>query len=85
MRRAVPELLAAFAPIRARLETPGEDAAARAVYRGLPVTDLSRHVFQACPGALAVLPVSGVGWSDLGDPARVRATRARMGWQLATA
>jgi mannose-1-phosphate guanylyltransferase len=85
MRQTTPELVAAFAPIQARLETPSEDAAARAVYRGLPVTDLSRHVFQACPGALAVLPVSGVAWSDLGDPARVRATRERTGGQLATA
>jgi len=31
-----------------------------------------------------VLPVSGVGWNDLGDPARVRATQERIGWHLAS-
>jgi hypothetical protein len=32
-----------------------------------------------------VLPVSGVGWTDLGDPARVHEAQARLGWQPATA
>ena len=85
IRRATPELFDAFAPIRARLGTPWEDDAARAVYGRLPSTDLSRHVFQACSGSLAVLPVSGVGWNDLGDPARVQATQERIGWELVRA
>ncbi|MGH7347626.1 MAG: sugar phosphate nucleotidyltransferase, partial [Candidatus Rokuibacteriota bacterium] len=85
MRRATPELVEAFAPLRAELGTPWEDDAARGVYGRLPSTDLSRHVFQECAENLAVLPVSGVGWSDLGDPARVRATQERIGWHLATA
>jgi len=28
--------------------------------------------------------VSGVNWTDLGDPIRVHETRARLGWQPAT-
>jgi hypothetical protein len=51
----------------------------------LPSTDLSRHVFQARAESLAVLPVSGVGWTDLGDPVRVHEAQARLGWQPATA
>jgi hypothetical protein len=31
---------------------------------------------------LAVLPASGVGWSDLGDPARVRAVQEQIGGEL---
>lgn len=85
IRRAVPELYDAFAPIRLRLGSLWEDHAARFIYRRLPSVDLSRQVFQAEPAALAVLPVSGVGWNDLGDPARVRATRARLGRELAPA
>ena len=65
--------------------TPWEDDAARAVYGRLSSTDLSRHVFQASVESLAVLPVSGVGWNDLGDPARVQATRERIGWELVRA
>jgi mannose-1-phosphate guanylyltransferase len=85
IRRATPELHAAFAPIRARLGTPWEDEAAHAVYRRLPSTDLSRHVFQACAESLAVLPVSGVSWTDLGDPSRVHEAQTRLGWQPAIA
>ena len=85
IRRATPELFDAFAPIRTRLGTPWEDDAARAVYGRPPSTDLSRHVFQASGESLAVLPVSGAGWNDLGDPARVQATRERIGGELVRA
>ncbi len=84
IRRATPGLFEAFAPIRARLGTPWEEAVARAVYGRLSPVDLSRHVFQSSSESLAVLPVSGIGWSDLGDPARVRAIRERIGWELAS-
>ncbi len=65
--------------------TPWEDEAARVVYGCLASTDSSKHVLQARPGALAVLPVTGAGWNDLGDPARGVATQARVQWQLASA
>ena len=68
-----------------RFYVPALAGAARAVYGRLPSTDLSRHVFQASGESLAVLPVSGVGWNDLGDPARVQATRERIGWELVRA
>lgn len=85
IHRAAPELHEAFAPIRARLGRPWEDEAACVVYRRLSSTDLSKRVFQAHPESLAVLPVSGVDWNDLGDPVRVRATQERTGWHLASA
>jgi len=81
IQRAAPDLYRAFAPLRARLGTPWEEDTARAVYGRLPSTDLSRHVFQACAESLAVLPVTGVSWTDLGDPLRVREAQARLGWQ----
>jgi hypothetical protein len=40
-------------------------------------TALARPVLTARPDTLAVLPVRGVDWSDLGDPERVLATRRR--------
>ena len=85
IRGATPELHDAFAPLRARLGTPWEDDVARAVYGRLPSTDLSRHVFQVCAESLAVLPVTGVSWTDLGDPMRVREAQIRLGWQPAIA
>ena len=50
-----------------------------------PALAAARHVFQPCPESLAVLPVSGVTWTDLGHPARVHEARARLGWEPATA
>src|SRR5881628_4075232 len=85
IRRATPELSEAFAPLRARLGTLWEEETARDVYGRLPSTDLSRHVFQVCAERLAVLPMSGVGWTDLGDPARVHEAQARLRWQPARA
>lgn len=82
---AMPQLVAAFAPLVSRLGTPWEEEAARAVYVGLPPSDFSKQVLQARPTDLAVLPVSGVEWTDLGDPARALATRERTRWQLASA
>jgi mannose-1-phosphate guanylyltransferase len=74
--RAAPDLVAAFAPLRPRLGTPREDELLlRRVYARLVPTDLSRQVLQRSPEQLAVLPVSGFGWNDLGEPARVLATR----------
>src|SRR5207249_10046364 len=71
IRGAMPQLVEAFAPLVSRLGTPWEAEAARAVYVALPTTDFSKQVLQARPADLAVLPVSGVEWIDLGDPARV--------------
>jgi len=78
IRRALPSLAEAFEPLRMRVATAWEDDAARAVYRTLPARDLSRHVLQRHPERLAVLPVSGIGWNDLGDPARVLVTQERL-------
>lgn len=44
-----------------------------------------RARLQARSENLAVLPVTGIGWNDLGDPARVRATQERIGWHLTSA
>jgi mannose-1-phosphate guanylyltransferase len=85
IRRATSELYDAFAPLRARLGTPWEKDTARAVYWRLPSTDLSRHVFQTCAESLAVLPVTGVSWTDLGDPTRAREAQTRRDWQPAIA
>lgn len=69
----VPTLVDWLAPVDAALETPGQVSLLEDLYAGLPVTDFSRTVLAPRPDALAVLPVKGVEWSDLGDPGRVDA------------
>jgi len=85
IRTAVPGLVEAFAAARARLGTPWEDEVVRRAYARLPSTDLSKHVLEKHAANLAVLPVSGLGWNDLGDPGRVLATRERAQSALASA
>ena len=78
IKLALPDLYRAFEPVRRCLGTVGEAAAVDVVYCGLPTIDLSRSVLEARPGNLAVLPVSDVEWSDLGDPARVQDIRSSL-------
>lgn len=61
------------------LGTPREALAAERLYARLPAADFSRRVLAERPRALAVLPVSGVAWSDLGSPDRALRVRATLG------
>jgi len=78
INRAVPDLYNAFAPVRPFITTNDEEQAIRSLYSRLPSTDFSRQVLAASPVSLAVLPVRGVRWNDLGDPHRVLATQRQM-------
>ena len=78
VRGAAPALVEAFDPLGPRLTTPWEAGAAAALYAGLPSIDFSKTVLTASASALAVLPVTGVTWNDLGDPGRVAAVRRHL-------
>ena len=79
----VPTLCEAFAPLRTSLGRVGELHTARQVYAALPAVDFSKFVLQAAPERLAVVPVHGVGWNDLGDPTRLLMTQDVMRRALA--
>lgn len=79
VRRASPELYGALAAVRRTLGGDREADAVRELYARLPSLSFSREVLAARPANLAVLPVSGSGWCDLGEPRRVLATLARIG------
>jgi hypothetical protein len=76
--RALPDLNYAFLPLRRALGTCAETEVAREVYARLSPTDFSRGVLAPNPTKLAVLPVRGVDWSDLGSPGRVLDLRRRL-------
>jgi len=71
VRDCLPSLFDAFAALRPLTGGPGESEAVASLYRRLASTDFSRDVLSARPGALGVIPVWGVTWSDLGSPERV--------------
>ncbi|HWC02301.1 MAG TPA: sugar phosphate nucleotidyltransferase [Methylomirabilota bacterium] len=74
---AIPGLGDAFEPLPAVLGTPAEERVAQEVYARIPARDFSREVLAPRPPNLAVLPVRGVEWTDLGDPRRAVTVLAR--------
>jgi mannose-1-phosphate guanylyltransferase len=79
IRRGAPSLTAAFERVRSAIATAAETGAIATLYEALSTTDFSAQVLASRHANLAVLRVSGVAWSDLGEPERVRATLARAG------
>jgi mannose-1-phosphate guanylyltransferase len=73
IEETLPDLTRAFLPIQRFMGTSLEATVAEAVYRWLPAADFSKGVLAGSAARLAVLPVSGVAWSDLGRPERVLA------------
>lgn len=82
---AAPDLYHAFLDLWPVLNTRDEEAAIEALYAGLPSTNFSEQVLAGRPEDLAVLPVGGVQWSDLGEPNRVLSVLAQHGMNRAMA
>ncbi len=78
-RTALPEMVSQFASIMPAFETLAERKALHALYSEIPESNFSHQVLAARPEDLTVMRVGDVGWSDLGEPARVLATLASMG------
>jgi mannose-1-phosphate guanylyltransferase len=78
--RAAPELAARFDAILPALTTPEEEErVASELYTQLGDVNFSQQVLAASPGSLAVLRVSGLTWSDMGQPERVLSMMADVG------
>ena len=84
IRRALPDLFDHFQSIESVLNTPRESQAIEELYARIPEVNFSQSVLAKRPGNLAVLPVGGLRWSDLGKPHRVLTTLADIGLQPRT-
>jgi mannose-1-phosphate guanylyltransferase len=73
-----PDLYHAFAPVRRRLGTPDEGTVLERIYASLASTSFSRRVLTHAVGRLVTLEARGLGWSDLGSPARAIASLRSM-------
>ena len=69
--KTLPRLHGAFHSVRPVLGTMFEGRTIESLYRDLPRMEFSQRVLARSPQALAVLAVSNLEWSDLGDPQRV--------------
>jgi hypothetical protein len=79
IRRASPDLYDRFNALAPVLDTVDEAEAIAGLYSQLNEVNFSREVLAARPGDLAVLPVGGLRWSDLGKPQRVLSAMADIG------
>ncbi|MGH7916565.1 MAG: hypothetical protein ACREQE_03780, partial [Candidatus Binataceae bacterium] len=79
--KTLPSLYVPFVETRPMLGTVFEEKAIQALYASIAMTNFSSEVLQAYPSDLAVLPVRGVDWNDLGEPARVLATLEQIGFR----
>jgi mannose-1-phosphate guanylyltransferase len=78
---AMPRLHRAFSKIRPILGTCFEQQTVERLYEDLPSIDFSREVLEPAAVNLAVLPVRDIGWTDLGEPARVVRALGSLGIQ----
>jgi mannose-1-phosphate guanylyltransferase len=75
----LPELVAAFEPLRRALSTSREPFVAERLYATLPSINFSDRVLVPGASRLATVRVKGVEWSDLGNMERLFATIRRSG------
>lgn len=79
IRCAVPELYMKFASVKSKLCTTEEEDAIKTLYAEIPDSNFSYDVLTARAEDLAVIPVCGSKWSDLGSPHRVFSTLSDLG------
>jgi mannose-1-phosphate guanylyltransferase len=71
--RALPAVYREFIQIRSFLGIAADEEIVRTIYRDLPSVDFSAGLVAKFPAEFSVLPVTGISWSDLGDPKRLLA------------
>jgi mannose-1-phosphate guanylyltransferase len=79
MKSAVPHLYDSFVRLFPLLGTPEEPKLIDGLYERLMEVNFSHQVLVHRPERLAVLRVTGVRWSDLGEPKRVMASLGMAG------
>lgn len=75
---AAPALYWAFSKASYVFDSVREAAVVERLYDRLPASNFSKDILERAQANLAVLPVAGVHWSDLGEPKRVLEIRDRL-------
>lgn len=80
-RAALPKMYSDFSQIKSTFETSAERGALHELYAKTQESNFSHEVLATRSEDLTVMRVGEVGWSDLGEPARVLSTLAQIGVQ----
>lgn len=76
---AAPKLYRAFSCMPPLFGTAAEPRAVESLYHRLDEVNFSHQVLAQRPAQLAVIPMTGIRWNDLGDPKRVLASLVMAG------
>lgn len=76
-----PQMFRMFQAARSEFRKPSESSVIRSIYSWIGDTNFSSDVLERSADVLRVLRVGNVGWSDLGEPARVIGTLNTLGVQ----
>jgi hypothetical protein len=79
INKAIPQLYNSFIGLSSFLGMPEETKFIDKLYERMPEINFSHQVLALHPERLAVLKVTRVKWSDLGEPRRVMASLNRAG------
>lgn len=78
IRNSATELFTKFAEVKSKINSGEEAKAIKELYANLPDSNFSKDVLTVMAKDLAVIPVRGSKWSDLGSPHRVFSTLAEI-------
>ncbi|MBU6479229.1 MAG: NTP transferase domain-containing protein [Nitrospirae bacterium] len=69
--QCLPEMMPLFERLSQAIGGPEEGRALKAIYQDMPAKNFSSDLLQRVPEKLAVVELTGVLWSDWGQPARI--------------
>lgn len=76
--QCLPDMMQRFEQLGQAIGGPEETRLLNAMYRDLPMHNLSSDLLQRVPDHLAVIELTGVLWSDWGKPERIAETLRRI-------
>jgi mannose-1-phosphate guanylyltransferase len=82
-RQCLPDMMPFFERLSQAIGGPKEGQVLEAIYRDMPVKNISSDLLQHVPEQLAVVELTGVLWSDWGKPERIIETLRRIDRQPA--
>ena len=78
-----PEIMPLFERLCEAIGGPEEDKTLNAIYRIMPAENFSSGLLNRVPEQIAMIPLTGVLWSDWGKPERIAETLRKIGKQPA--
>ena len=82
-RQCLPEMMPFFERYGKAVGASEEESVLESIYEVMPAWNFSSHLLERQPQRIAVMELSGVLWSDWGNPERILETLQRIGKQPA--